>query len=189
MAHGANIIDSRIRDARVPRYFPPLPSPVHPLLNAAITLKPIQRVLLPPLLPPLLPSFIVFYYRGCLEFRVRAILRGGIAIPCLSTIHSSFDRTMVVGRSLIGCIDVYRRPILGRSYRLIGGKREPRELEIGGRAKRGPDPKRETCDATARKFDCWNSWGRYGRRSFPSRDEGGKKPELAENSQLIYAAD
>lgn len=132
MAHGANIIDSRIRDARVPRYFPPLPSPVHPLLNAAITLKPIQRVLLPPLLPSLLPSFIVFYYRGCLEFRVQAILRGGIAIPCLSTIHSSFDRTMVVGRSLIGCIDVYRRPILGRSYRLIGGKREPRELEIGG---------------------------------------------------------
>lgn len=27
---------------------------------------------------------------------------------------------------------MYRRPILGRSYRLIGGKREPRELEIGG---------------------------------------------------------
>lgn len=159
----------------------------------AITLKPIQRVSL----LPLLPSFIVFYYRGCLEFLVRAILRGGIAIPCLSTallVRSDNGRESVgplIGSMVYACTaNSFEKLQVGWSWK--GGATRNRwdGSKKTGRARRGPDLKRETCDATARKFDCWNSWGWYGRRkrSFPPR-EGGKKPELAENSQLIYASD
>lgn len=103
----------------------------------AITLKPIQRV---PLLP-LLPSFIVFYYRGCLEFLVRAILRGGIAIPCLSTallVRSDNGRESVPLSDL--CIRVHGQFFREATGWLVGaGKGEPRELEIGGtdRKRRG----------------------------------------------------
>lgn len=47
----------------------------------------------------------------------------------------------------------------------------------------------ETCNVAARKFDCLNSWLRYGRRSsFPPRGGRGEKSQsLAENSQPIYA--
>lgn len=90
------------------------------------------------------------------------------------------------------------RPIRSRSYRLVENELEL-EIVVGRMEKDGTGIEErgggggvsgsETCNVAARKFDCLNSWLRYGRRSsFPPRGGRGEKSQsLAENSQPIYA--
>ena len=179
MAHGANIIDSRIRDARVPWwYFPKeLSSPSSSFSRPSIvkcrdnpetdsTRSSSSSSSSPP------------------PFLYRFLLSGMPRIPRPSNSSRRNRDTVFVHHPLLVRSDngsPYRMYIYIYMYvcvcvansfeKLQVGKREPRNRRG---AKRGPDLKL----ATARKFDwSWNSWGWHGRRTDPfhqSRSKGEK---------------